>query len=69
MTQQVEFPDCVFKTDIKIEQTSKGARVTVHARDDDGNKSVQEAIRLYINAQQQIAMAGYEVAAVEVAKA
>lgn len=43
---EAEFPT-QFQYDVKVEQTAKGARVTVHARSNDKGVAIQEAVDIY----------------------
>jgi hypothetical protein len=57
-----------FSHSVKIEQTVKGARITVHVNANDSNVAMKEAISLYQNTKMQMKSLGEEVAPIEVTK-
>jgi hypothetical protein len=46
MTNNIELPS-VFSHSVKIEQTQKGARVTVHVNANNGLEAMEQSINLY----------------------
>lgn len=55
-----------FSHSVKLEQTAKGVRITVHVSADNGITARQEAIDMYIATQTELKGRGIEIAPVEV---
>lgn len=68
MTQQNEETPTVYSHSVKIEQTAKGGRITVHVNANDGTAAMREAIFLYQNSKLQMQSLGEQVAPIEIAK-
>lgn len=62
-----EFPQ-QFSTDVKIEQSAKGARVTVHVFGNSQYQTMEDAILLYKQTIHKLKEEGLEVAPIEVKK-
>ena len=63
MSAVVEVPE--YQYGVKIEQSSKGARVTVHVYHTDIEQAKNEAIRLYQETREQLETAGSVLAPIE----
>lgn len=57
-----------FTHSIKIEQSAKGARVTVHVEANSKETAMMQAIDLYISTQKELVKLGQVVAPIEAAK-
>lgn len=68
MTEQIAEVSQQFAYDVKIEQSAKGARVTVHARSNDYGEAMNQAAAMYVGMQRQLEALGQVVAPIEVAK-
>ena len=66
--QQGEAIPAVFSHSVKIEQTAKGGRITVHVNAKDGTTAMREAIFLYQNTKLQMQSLGEQVAPIEIAR-
>lgn len=60
--------DCNFKYDVKTEMTSKGIRITVHARDDSLQAAASDAVTLYEAVQNRLKDGGHQLAPVEMVR-
>jgi len=65
MTQEATMPECLQKYDVKIEDTAKGIRLCVHARDDEMFKAASDAVTLYEVVQKRLEENGHMLAPVE----
>lgn len=61
---QVKFP-AQFSHSTRIEQTAKGARITVRALANNQEESISQAIRMYSEANRRLEDAGYKIAPIE----
>jgi hypothetical protein len=61
---QVKFP-AQFSHSTRIEQTAKGARITVRALANNQEESINQAIQMYKEATRRLEDAGYKVAPIE----
>jgi hypothetical protein len=55
----------LFEIDVKIEQSAKGARVTVHCRGHDDASTILRAVSAYKNTRNMLAVDGESVAPAE----
>jgi hypothetical protein len=60
--QQQQEPIVTLPYSVKIEQTAKGGRVSVHVYNVDLNTATREAVEGYANARKQLAGQGLKVA-------
>ena len=58
-----------FNEDVKIEQSAKGARVTVHVFGNNGIRTMHEAIQLYKQTIDNLQEGGLAVAPIEIKEA
>ena len=61
---QVKFP-AQFSHSTRIEQTAKGARITVRALANNQEESISQAIRMYSEANRRLEDAGYKITPIE----
>jgi hypothetical protein len=61
---QVKFP-AQFSYSTRIEQTAKGARITVRALANNLEESINQAIQMYREASRRLEDAGYKIAPIE----
>jgi hypothetical protein len=61
---QIRFP-AQFSHSVRIEQTAKGARITVRALANNQEEAINQAIQMYGEAQRRLEAEGHKIAPIE----